>query len=38
MDPAQAARVIHAVQTMHAMEAMLKARRARANEAEGAPW
>ncbi len=38
MDPAQAARVIHAVQTMQAMEAMLKARRARANEAEGAPW
>ena len=27
MDPAQAARVIHAVQTMQAMEAMLKAKK-----------
>jgi hypothetical protein len=38
MDPIQAARVIHAVQTMQAMEAMLKRRRSRANEAEGAAW
>jgi hypothetical protein len=38
MDPAQAARVMHAVQTMQAMEAMLKAYRSRTNEFEGAPW
>src|SRR5687768_7636800 len=37
MDPMQAARVMHAVQTMQAMEAMLRGRR-RANEAEGAAW
>jgi hypothetical protein len=33
-----AARVMHAVQTMQAMEAMLKRRRARANQAEEAAW
>jgi len=38
MDPAQAARVIHAVQTMQAMEAMLKRRRSRASEAEEPAW
>jgi hypothetical protein len=38
MDPIQAARVMHAVQTMQAMEAMLKRRRARANQAEEAAW
>ncbi len=38
MDPMQAARVMHAVQTMQAMEAMLNRRRSRANEAEGAAW
>jgi hypothetical protein len=38
MDPMQAARVTHAVQMMQALEAMLKRRRARANQAEGAAW
>jgi hypothetical protein len=38
MDPMQAARVMHAVQMMQAMETMLKRRRSRANEGEGAPW
>jgi hypothetical protein len=38
MDPAQAARVIHAVQTMQAMEAMLKRRRSRTGEAEEPAW
>ena len=38
MDPAQAARVIHAVQTMQAMEAMLKRRRSRASGAEEPAW
>jgi hypothetical protein len=38
MDPMQAARVMHAVQMMQAMEAMLKKRRSRANQAEGAAW
>lgn len=38
MDPLQAARVMHAAQTMQAMEAMLKRRRSRANQAEEAAW
>jgi hypothetical protein len=38
MDPMQAARVMHAVQTTQAMEAILKGRRSRANEPEAAPW
>ena len=38
MDPMQAARVMHAVQTMQAMEAILKRRRSRADEAKGAAW
>lgn len=38
MDPMQAARVMHAVQTMQAMEAMLKRRRSRASEGEGTAW
>jgi hypothetical protein len=38
MDPMQAARIMHAVQMMQAMEAMLKRRRSRANQAEGAAW
>jgi hypothetical protein len=38
MDPIQAARVMHAVQMMQAMEAMLTGRRSRANEAEGPAW
>jgi len=38
MDPAQAARVLHAVQMMQAMEAILKRRRSRANETEETPW
>ena len=38
MDPMQAARVMYAVQTMQAMEAMLKRRRSRANEPEGDAW
>ena len=38
IDPMQAARVMHAVQMMQAMEAMLKRRRARANQAEEAAW
>ncbi|TMK00753.1 MAG: hypothetical protein E6G74_12150 [Alphaproteobacteria bacterium] len=38
MDSIQAARVMHAVQMMQAMEAMLKRRRSRTNQAEGAAW
>ena len=38
LDPLQAARVVHAVQTMQAMEAMLKRQRARATEPEGDAW
>ena len=38
MDPAQATRVMHAVQMMQAMEAILKRRRSRAEESEGAAW
>ena len=38
MEPMQAARVMHAVQMMEAMEAMLKRRRSGANEAEMAAW
>jgi hypothetical protein len=38
MDPMQAARVVHAVQMMQAMETMLKRKRSRAGEADGAPW
>lgn len=38
MEPMQAARVIHAVQMMQAMEAMLKRKRSRASEAHGTPW
>ncbi len=37
MDPTQAARVMHAVQMMQAMEGVLQRRRSRANE-EGAAW
>jgi hypothetical protein len=38
MDPIQAARVMHAVQMMQAMEAMLTRQRSRANQAAGAAW
>jgi hypothetical protein len=38
MDPMQAAKVMHAVQTIQAMEAMLKRQRSRANGAEEAAW
>jgi hypothetical protein len=38
LDPMQAARVIYAVQTMQAMEALLKRRRSRANESKGTDW
>jgi hypothetical protein len=38
MGPMQAARVVHAVRMMQAMEAMLKRRRSRADEPEGAAW
>jgi hypothetical protein len=38
MEPTQAAQVMHAVQTMQAMEAILKGRRARANDADGTAW
>jgi len=38
MDPTQAARVMHAVQTMQVMEAMLKRRSSRADDAEGTAW
>ena len=38
MDPMQAARVMHAVQMMQAMEAMLKRRRSRMNQAEETAW
>ena len=38
MDPTQAARVMHAVQMMQAMDAMLKRRRSRVQETEGTPW
>jgi|SRR6516162_2778740 hypothetical protein len=38
MNPIQAARVMHAVQTMQAMEDMLQRHRSRANEADGAAW
>jgi hypothetical protein len=38
MDSMQAARVMHAVQMMQAMEAILRRRRSRAKEAEGSAW
>jgi hypothetical protein len=38
MDSTQAARVMHAVQTMQAMEDMLQRQKSRTNEAEGAAW
>jgi hypothetical protein len=38
MDSMQAARVMHAVQMMQAMEAILRRRRSRANQAEGSAW
>jgi replicative superfamily II helicase len=38
MEPTQAARVIHAVQMMQAMDAMLRRRRSRTRETEGNPW
>jgi hypothetical protein len=38
MDPMQTARVMHAVQTMQAMETMLKGQKSRANEPERAAW
>jgi hypothetical protein len=38
MDPMQAAQVMHAVQMMQAMEAILKRRRSRTEETEGAAW
>ena len=38
MDPMQAARVMHAVRMMEAMDAMLKRQRSRADETEGAAW
>jgi hypothetical protein len=38
MDPAEAAKIMHAVQVMQAMDAMLKRRRSRGSEAEGDAW
>lgn len=38
MDSMQAARVMHAVQMMQTMEAILRRRRSRANQAEGDAW
>ena len=38
MDPTEAARVMHAVQVMQAMEAMLKKRRSRTSEDQEAAW
>jgi hypothetical protein len=38
MDPMEAARVMHAVQLVQAMEAMLRRRRSRAKGDDGAPW
>ena len=38
MDSMEAARVLHAVQMMQTMEAILRRRRSRANQAEGDAW
>jgi hypothetical protein len=38
MDPTQAAKVMHAVQMVQAMEAMLRRRRSRASEDQGTAW
>jgi hypothetical protein len=38
LDPTDAARVLHAVQTMQAMDTMLKRYRSRANDPEEAAW
>ena len=38
MDPMEAARVMHAVQLVQAMESMLKRRRSRTKEDDGAHW
>jgi hypothetical protein len=38
MDPMQAARVMHAVQMMQALEAMARRRRSRGSAAEEAAW
>jgi replicative superfamily II helicase len=38
LDPVQAAQVLHAVQMMQAMDAMLKRKRSRANESEEDAW
>jgi len=38
LEPMEAARVLHAVQVMQTMEAMLKRRRSRGGEAEEAAW
>jgi hypothetical protein len=38
MDPMQAARVLHAVQMMQAIEAMARRRRSRASAAEDTAW
>lgn len=38
MDPMQAVRIMHAVQTMQVMEAVLKGRRSRANKPEEDAW
>jgi len=38
MDPAQASKVVHAVQMMEATEAMLKRQQSGANDAERAAW
>jgi hypothetical protein len=38
MDPKQAARVVHAVQMLQAMENMLRAKRSRPHEAQEAAW
>jgi len=38
MDSMEAARVMHAVQMMQTMEAILRRRRSRANQAEGDAW
>jgi hypothetical protein len=38
MDPMEAARIMHAVQMMQAMDSMLKRRKSRSDEEEGGAW
>jgi hypothetical protein len=38
MDPEQAVQIMHAVQAMQTMEAMLKKYRSQTNDSEQAPW